>query len=105
LRPSATPHEAPTAWNYDLTIVDVASGVVLFAFEKLIATLSDWLAICQPSVPAIYDTLASHSPPGYQCRQRRTPSPGVSMPPVTIKLESTKLDMRNGSSTGSPVSG
>ena len=27
------------------------------------------------------------------------------MPPVTIKLDSTKLDMRNGSSTGSPVSG
>jgi hypothetical protein len=33
-----------------------------------------------------------------------TPSPGVSIPAVTIKLDSTKHDIRNGRKTGSPVS-
>lgn len=41
LRPNATPHEAVTAVKYDLTMVDVDSGVDLFAFEKLMPTLSD----------------------------------------------------------------
>ncbi len=36
--------------------------------------------------------------------RRLTPSPGVSMPAVTTRLDSTKHDMRNGSITGSPVS-
>ena len=40
-KPRATPHDAPTARQYDLTIVCVERGVDLFAFEKLIATLSD----------------------------------------------------------------
>jgi hypothetical protein len=34
----------------------------------------------------------------------RTERLGVSMPPVTIKLDSTKADMRKGRRTGSPVS-
>jgi hypothetical protein len=41
LRPSATPHDAVTAVKYDLTTVDVGNGSDLFAFEKLIPTLSD----------------------------------------------------------------
>jgi hypothetical protein len=47
--------------------------------------LSDWLATCQPAVPAM-------------------PMPGVSIPAVTTKLEKMKADMRKGNSTGSPVS-
>lgn len=66
-------------------MVEVEIGVDLFAFAELIATLRDWLAICQPNVPAV-DRL------------------GVSMPAVTTKLEMTKQDMRNGKKTGSPVS-
>jgi hypothetical protein len=53
-RPSATPHDAVTAVKYDLTTVDVGSGVDLFAFEKLIPTLSDWFVICHASVPTVY---------------------------------------------------
>ena len=49
------------------------------------ATLSDWLATCQPAVPAM-------------------PMPGVSIPAVTTKLEKMKADMRKGKRTGSPVS-
>lgn len=33
-----------------------------------------------------------------------TPNPGESIPAVTTKLERTKLDIRNGRKTGSPVS-
>ena len=33
LSPYATPHDALTARKYDLTIVDVASGVALLALE------------------------------------------------------------------------
>lgn len=41
LSPRATEQEAPTAKKYDWTIVDVESGVDLFAFELLMATLRD----------------------------------------------------------------
>ena len=37
--------------------------------------------------------------------RERTPRPGVSMPAVTTRLESTKQDMRKGRKTASPVSG
>lgn len=39
-------------------IVWVDSGVDLFAFEKLMATFSDWLVTCHPTVPAVCKTLA-----------------------------------------------
>jgi hypothetical protein len=51
--PNATPQEALTAMRYDLMIVCVESGVDLFAFALLIATLSDWFVICHPSVPHV----------------------------------------------------
>lgn len=63
----------------------VESGVVLFAFELLIATFKDWLATCQAMVPVVERL-------------------GVSMPAVTTKFEMTKQDIRNGRNTGSPVS-
>jgi hypothetical protein len=47
--------------KYDLTTVDVGSGIDLFAFEKLIPTLSDWLVICHPSVPAVCEVLVCDS--------------------------------------------
>lgn len=53
LRPSATPHDALTARRYDWTIVEVESGIDLFALEKLIPTLTDWFVTCHPSVPAV----------------------------------------------------
>jgi hypothetical protein len=55
------------------------------ALEELMATFSDWLATCQPAVPAV-------------------PRPGVSMPAVTTRFEKMKADMRKGRRTGSPVS-
>lgn len=61
-RPSATPHEALTARQYDLMMVDVANGVDLFAFEKLMATFSDWFVTCHPSVPAVYDVMSNYFP-------------------------------------------
>lgn len=103
LRPSATPHDAVTAVKYDLTIVDVGSGIDLFAFEKLIPTLSDWFVICHPSVPAVCCALACYPVAGDDLNMR-TPRPGVSMPAVTTKLERTKQDMRKGRKTGCPVS-
>lgn len=66
------------------------------------ATLSDWLATCQPSVPAVCYLLAVYRP--FRVDVRRTVRLGVSMPPVTTKLDSTNADMRNGRRTGSPVS-
>jgi hypothetical protein len=36
-----------------LTIIDVVRGVDLFALAELMATLRDWLAICQRSVPVV----------------------------------------------------
>jgi hypothetical protein len=84
-------------------MVEVESGIDLFALEKLIPTLTDWFVTCHPSVPAV-------------CTQSvlslylsieplvRTPRPGVSIPAVTTKLVKTKLDMRKGRKTGLPVS-
>lgn len=66
------------------------------------ATLSDWLATCQPSVPAVCYYLASY--PSSCVHVCRTVRFGVSMPPVTTKLDSTNADMRKGRRTGSPVS-
>jgi hypothetical protein len=54
LRPSATEQEADTARKYDFAIVEADRGVDLFALALLMATLSDWLVICQSNVPAVY---------------------------------------------------
>jgi hypothetical protein len=34
-------------------MVEVDSGIDLFALEKLIPTLTDWFVTCHPSVPAV----------------------------------------------------
>lgn len=83
-------------------MVDVESGVDLFAFEKLTPTLTDWLVTCHASVPAVYYELVAARV--VICDLLRTPRPGVSMPAVTTRFVKTKLDMRNGRNTGSPVS-
>lgn len=102
LRPSATVQEADTARKYDFTIVEVEMGVDLFALALLIATLRDWLAICHRSVPVVCKPLViAHAVP---VRVEDTWRPGVSMPAVTMRLEMTKHDIRNGRNTGSPVS-
>jgi hypothetical protein len=54
LRPSATLHEADTARIYDIATDLVDMGVDLLAFALLIATLRDWLAICQRSMPPVF---------------------------------------------------
>jgi hypothetical protein len=100
LRPSATPQDALTAVRYDWTMVEVESGIDLFAFEKLIPTLTDWFVTCHPSVPAVY--YGQHIASTHIAL--RTERPGVSMPAVTTRFVRTKHDMRNGSRTGSPVS-
>jgi len=51
--PSATEQEAPTAKKYDCVIFETDSGVDLLAFALLMATLRDWLVICQRSVPVV----------------------------------------------------
>ena len=84
-RPRATLQLAPTARKYDWTMVEVEMGDDLFAFDELMATLSDWLVICQPRVPMVERF-------------------GVSIPAVTTKFDRTKDDMRKGRKTGSPVS-
>lgn len=53
LRPSATEQDAPTASRYDCVIFETDRGVDLLALALLIATLSDWLVICQRSVPVV----------------------------------------------------
>src|ERR1700750_2643237 len=63
----------------------VDNGWDLLALEVLMATLRDWLAICQNSVPRVLRL-------------------GVSMPAVTTRLDRTKADMRKGRKTASPVS-
>lgn len=103
-RPSATPHDAVTAVKYDWTIADVGMGVDLFALEKLIPTLSDWLVICHARVPAVWVALVRPSSLRSDVNQFLTPRPGVSIPAVTTKLDRTKHDMRNGKKTGKPVS-
>ena len=65
--------------------MEVEIGVDLLALDELMATFRDWFVICQPSVPIVERF-------------------GVSMPPVTTKLEMTKEDMRKGRKTDSPVS-
>jgi hypothetical protein len=57
LRPRATEQEAPTARKYDCVILEMDKGVDLLALALLMATLRDWLVICQRSVPAVYDIL------------------------------------------------
>ena len=59
-RPRATEHEADTARKYDFTIVEVERGVDLFALALLMATLRDWLVICQRSMPVVYIKLVIH---------------------------------------------
>ena len=63
----------------------VVMGDDLLALALLMATLTDWLAHCQPMVPAV-------------------PRPGWSMPRVTTRFVMTKDDIRKGRKTGSPVS-
>ena len=77
-------------------------GVDLFALALLMATLRDWLVICQRSVPVVYGELVRAD--SVRMRGKCTWRPGVSMPAVTIRLEMTKHDIRNGRNTGSPVS-
>jgi hypothetical protein len=54
LRPKATEQEAPTARKYDCVILETDNGVDLLAFALLIATLRDWLVICQRRVPVVW---------------------------------------------------
>lgn len=54
LSPSATEHDAPTARKYDCVIFETDRGVDLLAFALLIATLRDWLVICQRRVPVVW---------------------------------------------------
>ena len=84
-RARATEQEAETARKYDWMRVEVDREVDLLALALLMATLRDWLVICQRSVPVVW-------------------RPGVSMPAVTMRLEMTKQDMRKGRKTGWPVS-
>lgn len=77
-------------------------GVDLFALALLIATLRDWLVICHRSVPVVCGLLVIANT--VRVRIEGTWRPGVSIPAVTIRLEMTKHDIRNGRNTGSPVS-
>ncbi len=61
LRPSATEHEAETAMRYDLPICDMERGVDLLELALLMATLSDWLAICHRRVPVVYQLVSALS--------------------------------------------
>ena len=60
-------------------------GVLLLALALLIATFRLWFVHCHAIVPVVERL-------------------GVSMPAVTMRLDSTKADMRNGRTTGWPVS-
>ena len=53
LRPRATEQEAETARKYDWIILGVERGVDLLALALLMATLRDWLVICQRRVPLV----------------------------------------------------
>jgi hypothetical protein len=57
LRPTATLQEALTARKYDWTRVLVERGVDLLALALLMATLRDWLVICQRIVPVVCEEL------------------------------------------------
>jgi hypothetical protein len=87
--------------RYDWTMVEVESGIDLFAFEKLTPTLTDWFVTCHPSVPAVCYGQHIGLP---ILRVLHTERPGVSMPAVTTRFVRTKHDMRKGRRTGSPVS-
>lgn len=52
-KPRATEQEAETARKYDWMRVEVDRGVDLLALALLMATLRDWLVICQRSVPVV----------------------------------------------------
>lgn len=52
-KPTATPQEAVTAVKYEVMRSDVLRGVDLLALEVLIATFTDWLTICQRTVPVV----------------------------------------------------
>jgi hypothetical protein len=43
-------------------MVEVESGIDLFAFEKLIPTLTDWFVTCHASVPAVCRRSVYHPP-------------------------------------------
>lgn len=101
LSPSATEQEAETANRYDFTNVDVERGVDLLALALLMPTLRDWLVICQRRVPVVWDHSARSL---YRDKSDHTCKPGVSIPAVTMRLEMTKQDIRNGRKTGWPVS-
>jgi hypothetical protein len=101
LRPRATEHDAPTARKYDCVILETDKGVDLLALALLIATLRDWLVICQSRVPVVCKGVSYGFKEIYR---EHTPRPGVSMPAVTTKFDKTKHDIRNGRKTGSPVS-
>jgi len=53
-RPSATPQDAATAMPNEVARSLFVRGEDLLAFDVLMATLSDWLAICQSNVPVVY---------------------------------------------------
>lgn len=81
----------------------------LLALDELMATLRDWLATCQAMVPRVCwwgggGQLGLCRVGVTRNRERRTPRPGVNMPAVTTKLDSTKQDILKGRKTGSPVS-
>ena len=53
--------------------MDVESGVDLLALEELMATLRDWLVICQPRVPAVWEGVSNEvrDANGRQCCKYR----------------------------------
>lgn len=72
------------------------------------ATFRDWFATCHAIVPRFCKRGVRQSS-SIQLSESDmvvviTPSPGVNMPTVTTKFESTKQDIRNGKKTASPVS-
>ena len=78
----------------------------LLALAELIATLRDWLVICHRRVPVVFrrgQLLVERGRLG-GWRVASTWRFGVSIPAVTMRLEITKQDIRNGRSTGLPVS-
>ena len=80
-------------------------GVDLLALALLMATLRDWLVICQRRVPVVCHLVSLRLSYRYQLFWgKSTCSPGVSMPAVTTRFDITKHDMRKGRKTGLPVS-
>lgn len=85
-------------------------GVDLLALALLMATLRDWLVICQKRMPRVCSLRwFSHccfvwGGEGVKGGDGCTFKPGESMPAVTTRFEMTKQDMRKGRKTGWPVS-